>query len=369
MTAENLVVSAPGRICLFGEHQDYLGLAVIAAAIDRRITISGKRRDDRVASFDLPDTGEVDVFTLCEDVPYVRSRDYLRSAVNVLRRSGAVSPRGWDLHVRGSIPINAGTSSSSALVVAWVRFLLEAAGDARAGDPATVAELAYLSEVAEFGEPGGRMDHYASALGGVLRMRFVEPMTIAPLPTPPGEFVLGNSLEKKDTTGMLARIKSGVRRGETEAGGRIPGFSLRSALTDDLEAVISRLDPDAARLLKSALLNRDLTEEGARLFSEGTFDDVRFGALLSRQQKILRDGLGISTPRIDKMIDAALTSGALGAKINGSGGGGCMFAYAPGQAEVVAEAVRRTGAEAAVVRIDEGVRREPPASRIMQEDA
>ena len=369
MTVESLAVSAPGRICLFGEHQDYLGLTVIAAAIDRRIFIRGRRREDLAASFDLPDTGETDVFSLGRDVPYLKDRDYLRSAANVLRRSGAVSPCGWDLHVSGSIPINAGTSSSSALVVAWIRFLLEAAGDARAGDPATVAELAYLSEVAEFGEPGGRMDHYASALGGVLRMQFVEPMTIAPLTTPPGLFVLGNSLEKKDTTGMLARIKSGVRRGETEAGGRIPGFSLRSALTDEVEAVISRLDSAAARLLKAALLNRDLTEEGTRLFSGDTFDDIRFGALLSRQQTILRDGLGISTPRIDGMIDAALASGALGAKINGSGGGGCMFAYAPGRAEVVAEAVRRTGAEAVVVRIDEGVRREPPASQIMQEDA
>lgn len=369
MTAELMTVSAPGRICLFGEHQDYLGLAVIAAAIDLRIAISGARRDDRSASFDLPDTGETDAFPLGGDVLYVRTRDYLRSAVNVLRRSGAASPCGWDLHVRGSIPINAGTSSSSALVVAWVRFLLEAAGDSRADDPAAVAELAYLSEVAEFGEPGGRMDHYASALGGVLRMRFVEPMTIVPLPPPPGEFVLGNSLEKKDTTGMLARIKSGIRRGEAEVAGRIPGFSLRSTLTEDVEAVMSRLDPDAARLLKAALLNRDLTEEGARLFSEDIFDDIRFGTLLSRQQKILRDGLGISTPRIDGMIDAALAAGALGAKINGSGGGGCMFAYAPGRAEVVAEAIRRTGAEAAVVRIDEGVRRETPASPIMQEDA
>jgi len=30
---ERLTVTAPGRICLFGEHQDFLGLAVIAAAI------------------------------------------------------------------------------------------------------------------------------------------------------------------------------------------------------------------------------------------------------------------------------------------------------------------------------------------------
>ncbi|MFC1564948.1 galactokinase family protein, partial [candidate division KSB1 bacterium] len=41
---EKLIVSAPGRICLFGEHQDYLGLPVIAAAIGLRISVSGERR-------------------------------------------------------------------------------------------------------------------------------------------------------------------------------------------------------------------------------------------------------------------------------------------------------------------------------------
>ncbi|MEP0823197.1 MAG: GHMP kinase, partial [Ignavibacterium sp.] len=58
------------------------------------------------------------------------------------------------------------------------------------------------------------------------------------------------------------------------------------------------------------------------------------------------------------MIDAALKAGALGAKINGSGGGGCMFAYAPDNADRVAEAVGALG-EAMVVSIDEGTRREP----------
>jgi galactokinase len=33
-------VSAPGRICLFGEHQDYLGLPVITAAIDLRLELT-----------------------------------------------------------------------------------------------------------------------------------------------------------------------------------------------------------------------------------------------------------------------------------------------------------------------------------------
>ena len=54
------------------------------------------------------------------------------------------------------------------------------------------------------------------------------------------------------------------------------------------------------------------------------------------------------------MMDAALEAGALGGKINGSGGGGCMFAYAPGCEEAVAEAMRREGGVPYIVRVDEG---------------
>ncbi|MNL65697.1 mevalonate kinase [compost metagenome] len=59
------------------------------------------------------------------------------------------------------------------------------------------------------------------------------------------------------------------------------------------------------------------------------------------------------------MLDAALKAGALGGKINGSGGGGCMFAYAPEKPELVAEAIEREGGEAFIIEVSEGTRLEP----------
>jgi len=44
-------VSSPGRVCLFGEHQDYLGLDVIAAAINLRILL--KDGEEGTAIFTL----------------------------------------------------------------------------------------------------------------------------------------------------------------------------------------------------------------------------------------------------------------------------------------------------------------------------
>jgi len=56
------------------------------------------------------------------------------------------------------------------------------------------------------------------------------------------------------------------------------------------------------------------------------------------------------------MISASLDAGAAGAKINGSGGGGCMFAYAPGDPHKVLDAVKKFTDEAWIIYPDEGVR-------------
>jgi galactokinase len=56
------------------------------------------------------------------------------------------------------------------------------------------------------------------------------------------------------------------------------------------------------------------------------------------------------------MMDAASNAGALGGKINGSGGGGCMFAYAPSNPEQVAEAIEKVGGKAYIVQKAEGTR-------------
>src|SRR5512135_3029159 len=118
-----LEISTPGRICLFGEHQDYLHLPVVAAAISLRISITGKRRNDRVIHIELPDISRTEIINLDEPITYIKERDYFRSSLNVLLRKGFTFFCGFDCVVNGKIPINAGTSSSSALIVTWINFL------------------------------------------------------------------------------------------------------------------------------------------------------------------------------------------------------------------------------------------------------
>ncbi|MBD0256726.1 MAG: GHMP kinase [Cytophagales bacterium] len=359
-----LTASTPGRICLFGEHQDYLGLPVMAAAISKRIAVTGRLRADNRVAIDLPDVRGAEHFELAYPLPYQQDRDYFRSALNVLQRAGVRLDRGVEATVRGDIPINSGTSSSSALLVSWIHLLVQLSGQSGSKSRQEIGELAYRAEVLEFGEPGGMMDHYATALGDIIYLESQPAIRIRRYRPTLGAFVLGDSQEPKDTLNILKRVKLGMLEAIRKIKIHPPAFDLHHtplAAADDYAHVLTA---DELLLLRSNLSDRDILREAKRMFDENNVDDVRLGTLLNGHQRNLREAKQVSTPKIDAMIEAALGAGALGAKINGSGGGGCMFAYAPQGAEAVAAAIEGQGGKAYVIAIDEGTRTEGDAGPI-----
>jgi len=357
--SEHLRVTTPGRVCLFGEHQDYLSLPVVPCAISLRIGFEGSRRRDSIVQINLPDVGSRESFSLKGRLPYTRERDYFRSCVNVLRRRGFSFSTGFDCEVRSAIPINAGTSSSSALTVTWVNFLARMSDQSRELSGEEVARLAHEAEVLEFGEPGGMMDHYSTACGGIIAIDFQPTIRVTPLKAGLKTFVLGDSGEPKDTKFILARVKDRVLEIQELLAASHPGFSLLRETVQGLDRFSVELDRQRMALLKGTVRNHEITKQARTLLDEEPLDHRRIGSLLNEHQAVLRDVLGISTPKIDRMIEEALGSGAYGAKINGSGGGGCMFAYAPENPETVMGAIERAGGKAYVVSPDEGTRTEP----------
>jgi galactokinase len=353
-TARRIAVSTPGRICLFGEHQDYLMLPVIPAAISLRMTIEGTPRNDPQVRIDLPDVGGVEKFSFNHPLTYRKPADYFRSAAVVLRRHGAALSRGFEGVVKSSIPIRAGTSSSSALAVSWVHLLSLLDELDPPLSPEQIARLAHEAEVLEFHEAGGMMDQYSTALGGIIAIDFRPTLGIERIECDPGTFVLGDSLEPKDTQVILSRVKQRVLDIVARLRERRPGFSLLDATGEDAAGPVVSLTPKERLLLAGTIRNHEITRAARRLLAGKPLDRRRVGTLLTEHQAILRDVLGISTPKIDRMIDAAMRAGAYGGKINGSGGGGCMFAYAPEHPEAVAEAITREGGRAYVVTVDKG---------------
>ena len=326
--------SAPGRICLFGEHQDYLGLPVVAMAIDRRCSLKWTQRSDshvKVTSECLGDVLEFDLNSPVEDMP----RTPLSEAVKLMISDSKILPSGMDVHIKSDIPIRAGCSSSTALMTAWT------AGWSRLfGIPHTLKDLVrrcHKAEVLSFDGAGGDMDHFACAHGGL--HRFDNGKSVV-LPEFPGEFILGDSGQPKDTQRHLARCRDA----------RLP-------LMKELDAPPSCWTKEQVKLAQGTRINRDLEVEWSKKIAAGQVQGKAMGEALSLHHAVLRDVLDLSTPRIETLSDAAMKAGAWGCKINGSGGGGCMFAYAPAnRVEPIIDAMLQCGATGAWhVKIDRGV--------------
>lgn len=344
---EEVIVAAPARLCILGEHQDYFGLSVISCAMDLRMYLRGTPNNLHKFRLFLKDLNQTDEIAVGEEFPYRKPRDYLRSAIRILNRRGFPITRGYDVEITSEIPIAKGNSSSSALTVGWLKFLLVANGYAHLVPPAQLAELAFQAEVAEFHEPGGKQDHYAISLGGLLHLQFQDQVVVTTIARNLAGFLLVDSGRTKDTQGVLRRIKNDGFAALSKLSSLHGQPYCFKTISTSVPRSVGEAHPELQRemsVLTAILENRDLTREGLTLLQSSEFQPHELGRLLTEHHQQLRDGLGISTPQFETLINKAKQAGALGCKINGSGGGGCFLAYAPGVGDRVKQVLELEGA-------------------------
>ena len=345
-------LSTPGRICLFGEHQDYLGLPIIAMAISLRAKINGNKRSDNQIIIHKRDLNKTEKFSL-SNLVYTKSRDYFKSGVKVCKQAGIKFSNGFECEITSDIPIGAGISSSSAIVVNWIHFLSKMADQYPKWDQKKIGELAYLSEVKEFNEPGGMMDQYTTALGNLIYLESKPHLKIKTLNPKLGSFVLGDSGEPKDTIEILKKC----RDSRLSIFQKLKLKNQNSTISSiDENANLSDLNNEEVELFFATLKNRSLLKRGLIELNKEKLDHSLIGSLLYKHHQTLRDVLKVSTRKIDSMLKVSLDAGALGGKINGSGGGGCMFAYAPKNPEKVADAIKSVGGKSYIIDIDSGTK-------------
>ena len=345
-------VSTPGRICLFGEHQDYLGLPVIAMAISLRANLKGEKRSDQKVVIHKLDLKQSETFFL-DDLSYKKPRDYFKSGIKVCQNAGITFSNGFECDVTSEIPIRAGTSSSSAISVTWINFLSQMADEPPYWDQKKIGELAYKTEVEEFNEPGGMMDQYSTAIGNLIYLESEPDLSIKTLNPNLGAFVLGDSCEPKDTMGILSRCRDSRLEIIQKLKKKNPTSTIHNLGEG---ADISDLNASEIELYKGTLKNRYLLKRALPELEKDEINHKKIGQYLTKHHSVLRDVLQVSTSKIESMMDAAQNAGALGGKINGSGGGGCMFTYAPENPESVAEAIESVGGKSYIIHSDEGTK-------------
>lgn len=353
-----IISLAPGRTCLFGDHQDYLGLPVIACAINRDLKLNAVQNTANVFKLDMMDIGEVRIIDINEIFTELKPRDYFASSLRVLRRHGCIPNVGYDVTITGNIPINSGTSSSSALLIAWINFLITAFGVNDEVTPEFIAKMGHASEVLEHGEPGGMMDHYSIAVGNIVHINTTDPFRCSIIGTELKGLITGVSGVPKETIGLIGELKGNALSAINIVKQNFKNFDLNTAKIEDLKKYCNFLPDRLIPYFEAAIKNHHYTKLALIEFQKPSLDLKKIGELMNAHHAVLRDLLKITVPRIDAMIDAALKAGAYGAKIVGSGGGGSIVVIAePGNEAPVVHAILAAGAkEAYMVSVDPGAR-------------
>ncbi len=363
-------IRAPGRICLFGEHQDYLGFPVISMAFSKYIYLEAEPIIDPKFIIELTDMGYNDEFLLNNnEVDYLSNRDYLRSGYNLFIRSDAKFNKGYKIKISGDIPINAGCGSSSALIIAWLFFLAHVSN--RHLNLEDLAKLGYSAEVREFGEAGGMMDHYTSALGKLIYLETYPEFIPLNFNINIEHFILGNSKGSKDTIEDLHKVKNRALKTFKILKEIMKEFNPYRTSLNEIEEYLPNLNKDLRKILIGNIINRDITQKAKILITnyiqksskiiieKNQNIELEFygelGNLLTEHHRQLSGNIGISTPKIEKMISIAIENGAFGAKINGSGFGGCMFALASENKKEIMDNIAEVGGIGYTVKTSEGV--------------
>ena len=312
--------TAPGRVNLIGEHTDYNGGRCLPFAIPLAATATVTARHDDAVRVTSEQAGRWEGTLEQVDAGAAPGwAAYVGGVVAELRATGWPVP-GLDVHVDSTVPLGGGLSSSAALECAVATALaglldrpLDVSGRRLLAEACRRAETSYV------GAPTGGMDQLVSMLGTdghALLLDFADPDSpvVTPVALPLAE--AGLTLLVTDT---------GVRHALADGDG---GYAQRRR-----ECAAG----DARRL-------RHVSTEDARVGSAvaaiRSGDWTTLGVLMTASHVSLREDFDVSVPQLDTAVDAALASGALGARLTGGGFGGCTIALVPrAEAQPVAAAI------------------------------
>lgn len=296
---------ACGKVIVVGEHSVVHGQPALAAGLPDALVLEAAALADRHAPTTLSVPAWQLELALAPDVDH----PVARAALEVLGHcDGPLT--GYAIRGHARLPAQAGLGSSAALTVALARLVL--------GPDADPAELVLASLVGErvfHGNPSG-VDSEVAARGGVLR--FVRGQTPRAISfAGPLRIVLVPSGVARHTAVQVAKVQDNLDRWPMIAR---PMIEALGAATDRAQLAL---------------------ESG---------DLAGLGEIMTMSHSLL-GGLGVSSWILDELCAVAREAGALGAKLTGAGGGGCILALPPADEGPLVEAFRRRGLAPIVVEV------------------
>jgi mevalonate kinase len=311
-----VVASAPGKVTLFGEHAVVYGHPALVVAIERRVYAFAESREDNVIKISAKDLRVPGIVISYIGNEVVLETDYgmVLPAIAYINKAIELtskylgSRKGVNIEIKSEMPVGAGLGTSAAVAISTIAAYAVANGHSL--DKEEIARIGWEveKEVQGIASP---MDTSITSLGGYLRIKYG---------------------------------KGTVERARLNVGTELPliiGYVEREAKTKDMVAMVrERLEryPDIYGDIMKLIGQVVSRAEGSLLSG----DLSELGFLMNLNHSLL-DALGVSTRRLNELVNVARDSGAYGAKLTGAGGGGCVIALVPEKGEVVETAMRLHG--------------------------
>ncbi len=321
-----VTASAPAKVILFGEHFVVYGEPAIVLAIDRRAYAKTEKRSDKLLH--LRSTN-LNLSAIIQNGNFKVEQGDLKEArmkfepvelavKRILEKYG--ENVGLDIEITSTVPVGAGLGSSAA-VVAAVATSVGALLDIQMSKE-DIFKITCEAEKAVHGTPSG-VDPAISTFGGALLFQMdtgfkpLEVKTDIPL-------VIGDTGVERSTRVQVEKVKE---------------------ITEKYPQIIEPV----------MLAAREIVLRAMDACKKNELETL--GELMNLNHALLH-AVGVSDESLEWLINAAKKAGALGAKLTGAGGGGCMIALAENEKlRGVLEAIQSAGGRPFIARkTDEGAR-------------
>jgi len=305
---------------LLGNHTDYNQGVVLAAAIDRGLTVAGSSRDDEQIVF-TSTALERRVEAPLRAITRLTEDAWANYPLGVAREMmvEGFSLRGFNAEISGDLPAGGGLSSSAAFEVATALFLAKL--HQLDIPPLVLAKLCHRAENNFVGVQSGLLDQATSVFGRADQVVYLdcrsEEVSTIPLPHD-----ISLIIADSGRTHSLVAGEYNARRAECAAAAERLGVS---SLRDVSWAEVKRFRGPLPPILRSRALHIAGENERVLQAVEGlrAGDAAKIGMLMNASHESSRINFENSTPGLDLLVQfATKIPGVLGARLTGGGFGG-----------------------------------------------